>query len=121
MDKATQVRFQALIDTLSLSIRLWVVSGTHGQCDLCQSKQLAPKRACENGVPIRYDVSGHTMKPEDVIQECLSNLLGREWMVKRHKMCEFAEFIHDHHDAIGMSSGWEAIYKIHGHHLPSLF
>jgi hypothetical protein len=54
------------------------------------------------------------MKPEDVIQECLSNLLGCEWMVKRHEMCEFAEFIHDHHDAIGMSSGWEAICKIHG-------
>jgi hypothetical protein len=42
-------------------------------------------------------------------------------MVKRHEMREFAEFIHDHHDAIGMSRGWEAIYKIHGNHVPSLF
>lgn len=80
MDKTAKESFKALIDALSLAIRLRVVSQTHGKRCLSNAKKLTPKSASENAVTIRNYMGGKTMQAVYVVKKELSNLLGQKWM-----------------------------------------
>jgi len=53
--EAAEVGFKTLINMLRLTVRLWVLSGTHTQGGARNAEKSLPKGTCENAITIRYD------------------------------------------------------------------
>lgn len=61
MDKTTQVSLKTLVHPFGLPVCLWVVCIAHKKADTSKFKQLFPKVACENFIPVRYCSPRETM------------------------------------------------------------
>jgi hypothetical protein len=57
-----EVRLQALVEPLSLSIGLWVVSCAATKRNICKLEQLRPKMTGENAVAVRDDRAWKAMQ-----------------------------------------------------------
>jgi hypothetical protein len=55
MDEAPEICFQTLVDALRLAVSLRVVRRAHRERGLGESKELAPKHACEDTVTVTDD------------------------------------------------------------------
>jgi len=100
MHEAAKKGFEALVDALSLAIRLRMVSRAHRKSGLSKAEQLKPKGTGKNAVAVRNDTCGKAMQAVDVIKEKLCDLLGRKGMEQRDKMCELTEFVDNHHQTV---------------------
>ena len=62
-----QVLLESLINNLSLTIRLRVISCGHGQGSTLQSKKFRPKEGGEGGIPITNNSGKHPMEFKDIL------------------------------------------------------
>jgi hypothetical protein len=82
VDKTTKVSLEALIHVLRLAIRLWVVCGTHAECDTSQCKQLPPEVASEHTVTVRDERYWHAVQLVNIVHISLSDRHSCVWMLQ---------------------------------------
>lgn len=68
---------QILVESLNLSIRLWVEARGEAEGDPKQPAELCPEPSCELWAIVGNDITGEAMKLEDVKNENLSGLFSR--------------------------------------------
>ena len=69
VDEIAKERLQTLVDTLRLSVCLWVIAGAQAKRNFDELEQLLPEHACEDLVTVGDDGIRKTMKLVDVVKE----------------------------------------------------
>lgn len=80
VNKASEIGFEALINSLCLAISLWMVSTAHMKIYVKEFEKFLPQITSEHFVSVRNQSSWEAMKLEYVVQKQLGYLEGSEWM-----------------------------------------
>src|SRR3569623_2507514 len=112
----SQVRFQSLIDSLGLSVRLRMERGRHGQLRTQKLRDSFPKRTREPSVTIRDKFAAKTMQPENIVHVQRREILRAQRLLASHEMNHFRQLIHKDTDRVMPSFSIRKLdNKIEGH------
>lgn len=103
MDETAKKCFEALVDTLSLAVRLRMIRRTHVEGHTSKLKELMPKRTRENLVTITDDGSRQPMETVDFREEKLGDSYRSKWMTEAQKVIALTEFINYNQDTVHLA------------------
>ncbi len=92
--------FKSLNCAFRLSVSLGVIGGGEIGGNVAELKKTFPIMRGEDGVAVRDDGGGETMKSDDMLEKKISDCRGREGFGSRNEMGLFCESVNDNKDGI---------------------